>query len=73
MAPLARREIVTNTVWRNISEPPFSHFSALVHYIEQMIVTGREPYPPERTLLTTGALAVLMESSGNQARLPISQ
>jgi hypothetical protein len=73
MAPLARREIVTNTVWRNISGPPFSHFSALVHYIEQMIVTGREPYPPERTLLTTGALAALMESSETRSRPPTSR
>jgi hypothetical protein len=42
---------------------PFSHFSALVHYIEQMLVTGRQVYPVERTLLTTGALAALMDSS----------
>ncbi|MFN7996772.1 MAG: hypothetical protein U0Q18_24375 [Bryobacteraceae bacterium] len=42
---------------------PFSHFSGLVHSIEQMVVTGTPPYPVERTLLTTGALAALMDSS----------
>jgi hypothetical protein len=42
---------------------PFSHFSGLVYYIEQLIVTGRPAYPVERTLLTTGALAAAMNSS----------
>ncbi len=42
---------------------PFGHFSPLVHYIEQTIVTGKPAYPVERTLLTTGMLAALMDSS----------
>jgi len=64
-----RSEPATTEIWLQPGRP-FSHFSALVHYIEQMIVTGREPYPPERTLLTTGALAALMESHGNRVETP---
>lgn len=41
---------------------PFGHFSTLVHYIEELILNKRAPYPVERTLLVTGALAACMES-----------
>ena len=54
-------EPVATELWLQ-PKRPFSHFSGLVHYIEQMIVTGRPAYPVERTLLTTGALAALMDS-----------
>ncbi|MBM3726823.1 MAG: hypothetical protein FJW40_15550 [Acidobacteria bacterium] len=40
----------------------FSHFSALTHYVEELILTRKEPYPVERTLLTTGILAAAMDS-----------
>jgi hypothetical protein len=40
-----------------------NNFSMLVHGIVQMFETGSCPYPVERTLLTTGALAALMESA----------
>ncbi|MEP7367139.1 MAG: hypothetical protein ABI972_28090 [Acidobacteriota bacterium] len=39
-----------------------NNFSNLVHGITQMISTGKRPYPIERTLLVTGALAALMDS-----------
>jgi hypothetical protein len=39
-----------------------NNFSMLVHGIRRMIETGSPPYPIERTLLVTGALARLMES-----------
>ena len=55
-------EPVSTELWLQPSRP-FSHFSGLVHYIEQMIMTGTPAYPVERTLLTTGALAALMGSS----------
>jgi hypothetical protein len=39
-----------------------NNFAMLVHGITQMIATGKRPYPVERTLLVTGALAGLMDS-----------
>ena len=36
--------------------------STLAHYIEETIITKRAPYPVERTLLVTGALAAGMDS-----------
>ncbi len=37
-------------------------FSPLAHHIETMFLTGKPPYPVERTLLTTGILASAIES-----------
>ncbi|MGA2590760.1 MAG: hypothetical protein ABSH32_12655 [Bryobacteraceae bacterium] len=46
-----------------------SFFSPLVHYMEEMFLTGKPSYPVERTLLTTGLTAAGMESLfRNQAR-----
>lgn len=39
-----------------------SYFDPLAHYIEQMMLTREEPYPVERTLLTTGLLCVGIDS-----------
>jgi hypothetical protein len=33
-----------------------------VHYIEQFMQTGKEPYPVERTLLTTGLVCAGIDS-----------
>ncbi len=41
---------------------PLPHFDGLVHCIDELMNTGKEPYPPERTLLTTGALALCFDA-----------
>lgn len=38
------------------------HFDGLAQNIEELFLTGKAPYPVERTLLTTGALAHLFDS-----------
>jgi hypothetical protein len=45
-----------------------SGLSAFIHYVEEMMVTGRAAYPVERTLLTTGVLASLMDSNYENGR-----
>jgi hypothetical protein len=39
-----------------------SYFNPLVHYIEQFMLTGKEPYPVERVLLATGLVCVGVDS-----------
>ena len=41
---------------------PHGHFTFLVRQVESLMVTGVEPYPVERTLLTTGILDAAMHS-----------
>jgi hypothetical protein len=42
---------------------PWSHGNGLSYWVEQTIVQAKEFYPPERTLLATGAIEALMDSS----------
>jgi len=46
-------------------DPPenSNNFSMLVYGMTQMFLTGKPPYSVDRTLLTTGAVAFLMESA----------
>ena len=46
----------------------YAHFSTLTHYIEELILQRKEPYPVERTLLTTGILAAAMDSAYQQGK-----
>jgi hypothetical protein len=68
-ARLGDTGVVVATNVRLERGPPYGHFARLVAQIESMMTSGREPYPPERTLLTTGALALLMESRYRGQRL----
>ena len=43
-------------------------FSPLVHHIESLFLTGKSPYPVERTLLTTGMTAAGIESLHQEQR-----
>lgn len=43
-------------------------FKALSHAIQQHFITGRSPYPVERTLLVTGILESAMQSRRNQGK-----
>jgi hypothetical protein len=48
--------------WYDLPKPQRDHFSFLTQHAANMIITGKAPYPVERTLLTTGMLAALMDS-----------
>ena len=45
-----------------LDETTFGHFTFLVRQIEALVLNGVAPYPPERTLLTSGVLEAAMRS-----------
>jgi hypothetical protein len=60
--PGSRGSQIVATRFAHHGQEPFGHFAHLVEHIQDLICTGREPYPVERTLLTTGVLDRIMES-----------
>jgi hypothetical protein len=48
--------------WYELPKPQRDHFSFLVQHAARLMTTGKTGYPIERTLLTTGMLAALVES-----------
>jgi hypothetical protein len=51
--------------WYELPKPQRDHFSFLVQHVAKMMVTGKPTYPVERTYLTTGMLAYLMDSKAD--------
>ena len=51
------------------NEGPFAHFSYLCLNVQKFMRTGVAPYPPERTLLTTGIIDAAMNSRFEGHRL----
>ncbi len=54
--------------WYELPKPQRDHFSFLVQGVARMMTTGRPSWPVERTLLTTGMLAFLVESKADGHR-----
>ncbi|MEO8131879.1 MAG: hypothetical protein ABI822_32595, partial [Bryobacteraceae bacterium] len=62
-----RSEIASTRFWSRMKRP-WSHAAGLTYQMEELYLTRRTGYPVERTLLTTGALASLMDSSVESSR-----
>lgn len=62
-----RTDIPSTRFWSRMVRP-WSHGHGLTWQMEQLFVTRKAQYPIERTLLATGALAALMDSSFEKNR-----
>src|SRR5205085_10194812 len=51
-----------------LPQPQRDHFSFLCNHIEKMFLTDLPSYPVERTLLTTGMLAFLLDSRDDEGK-----
>jgi len=63
-----RGKAETHSCWYELPRPQRDHFSFLVQNVAELMVTGKPAYPVERTLLTTGMLAFLIDSKADGHR-----
>lgn len=56
---------VTKLAFVMQEDRPYSHFAVLVNGIEQLMYTGRAPWPVERTLLTSGLVDECLRSQAD--------
>jgi len=63
---------ITAALCESDLERPFAHFERLTQMIEAFIISGKEPFPAERILLTTGMICHAMISlySGTKMNTP---
>jgi hypothetical protein len=68
-AKIKGKDTTVSTLIKLQSGRPYGHFSPLVYHAEELIINGKASYPVERTLLTTGTVAALMNSAFYNRRL----
>jgi len=62
-AVAARRDGLTEAAYCCVQMvPPYGHGIFLIRQMEALVVNGKPPYPPERTLLATGVTEAVMQS-----------
>ena len=61
-ARLKGRPVPLSTLFQLSPQPNVLYLTALMSKVEELFLTGRPPYPIERTLLTTGMLEAAMKS-----------
>ncbi len=64
---------VTAALCNSDLDRPFTHFERLTQMIEAFIIDGQEPFPSERTLLTTGMICYAMDSLHHGKKLNTSK
>src|SRR5262249_52546934 len=68
-ARLKGRDEPLSTLFYLPPQPNVQYSAILMSRVEEMFLSGKPPYPVERTLLTSGILAAAMKSLSTQKRL----